>query len=532
MNRADMLRRAGSREEPWDIVIVGGGATGVGIAIDAASRNYDVLLLERSDFGKGTSSRSTKLVHGGVRYLQQGNLPLVFEALRERELLARNAPHLVQNLPFVVPVYDWWEKPYYGVGLKIYDALAGKSSFGPTEILNRSDTLARLPNLRTAGLRGGVLYHDGQFDDARLLITMVRTAANQGATLLNYAEVTGFNRNSDGTIAGVAVHDQESNADFEARARVIINATGPFSDSVRKLADGAAGEMITPSQGIHLVVSGSFLGGTSAIMVPRTTDGRVMFAIPWHEHTVLGTTDTPIASASEEPTAQHREVEFVLQNAARYLQHAPEKRDVLSVFAGIRPLIRSDKSGATAAISRDHQIHTDVSGLVTITGGKWTTYRRMAELCVDQAAKQAGLPARPCITRDLPLHGAATKARVQDSLQQYGSDAPAIVRLSEDDEQLARRLHPALPQIGAEVIWAVRMEMARTVEDVLARRFRVLFLDAQAAVEMAPGVAEIMARELRAGPEWITGELDRFRRVASRYLLDFAADASESSLTR
>jgi glycerol-3-phosphate dehydrogenase len=532
MNRAEMLRRAGARTAPWDIVIVGGGATGVGIAIDAASRNYDVLLLERSDFGKGTSSRSTKLVHGGVRYLQQGNLPLVFEALHEREVLARNAPHLVQNLPFVVPAYDWWEKPYYGLGLKVYDALARESTFGPTEILSRNETLARLPNLRTAGLRGGVLYHDGQFDDARLLITMTSTAADQGATLLNYAEVTGFIRERDSAIGGVTVRDLESGSDFEARAKVVINATGPFSDSLRRLADAAVTEMVTPSQGIHLVVSESFLGGKSAIMVPRTTDGRVMFAIPWHAHTVLGTTDTPIDSTSEEPTAQNREVEFVLQNAARYLQQPPGKRDVLSVFAGIRPLIRSNSSGATAAISRDHQIHTDASGLITITGGKWTTYRRMAELCVDQAAKTANLPARPCVTRNLQLHGAVANGPTDDPLHQYGSDASAVLKLAENDPRLAQRLHPAAPHIGAEVAWAVRMEMARTVEDVLARRFRVLFVDAQTAIEMAPKVAELMAGELGAAANWISAELDRFRRLASRYLLDFAADASESSLTR
>jgi glycerol-3-phosphate dehydrogenase len=518
MTRPEMLQRAGARSEPWDIVVIGGGATGVGIAIDASTRGYDVLLLERSDFGKGTSSRSTKLLHGGVRYLQQGNLPLVFEALRERELLAKNAPHLVEKLGFVVPVYEWWEKPYYGAGLKIYGALAGRNSFGSTEILTRSESLARVPNLRVSGLRGGVLYHDGQFNDTRMLITMTRTAADHGATVLNYSDVTGFVRNGSGRIGGVVIRDLESGSEFQVEAKAVINATGPFCDLVRKLDDPAARQMIAPSQGIHLVVDQSFLAGTSAIMVPRTTDGRVMFAIPWQGHTVLGTTDTPIPAVSEEPAALEREIQFVLENAGRYLTRAPQRSDVLSVFAGIRPLIRSDGNGATAALSRDHQIQTDESGLITITGGKWTTYRRMAELCVDHAVKVLGWPARPCVTRHLKLHGAMASGD-QSSLRQYGSDAPAITELAQSDDRLATRLHPALPYTGAEVLWACRMEMARTIEDVLARRLRALFLNAKAAVEMAPDVATLMGEELGWDGGRRTAELTRFLQTATVYRL-------------
>ncbi len=496
MNRAEMMARLLARTTPWDMVIVGGGATGAGVAVDAASRGYEVLLLEQSDFCKGTSSRSTKLVHGGVRYLEQGNISLVMEALKERGYLRQNAPHLVSDLAFVVPNYDWWEAPFYGVGLKLYNLLAGKYGFGSSQVLSREETLERLPTIKTEGLRGGVVYYDGQFDDSRLLINLMQTAAEQGATVLNYVQVTGFAIGQDGFIDTVFAQDSETGQPLRLGARVVVNATGPFSDSVRRLADPGVKQMIAPSQGIHLVFDRSFLLGETAIMVPHTSDGRVMFAIPWHGHTLVGTTDTPIPEATLEPVAMEQEIQFILDTAAQYLAHAPQRSDVLSVFTGIRPLVKAGDSSNTSALSRDHTIHIDQTGLLTIAGGKWTTYRNMAEDCVNQAATLARLNDQPCITRTLHVHGFYSHPEKFGSLGMYGSDAVKIQDLIRAEPELAEKLHPALPYLAAEVIWAVRVEMARKVEDVLARRLRALFLNAHAAVAMAPRVAELMGREL------------------------------------
>ena len=508
-----MLRRLASHQDTWDLIVIGGGASGAGVAIDAATRGYDVLLLEQSDFGKGTSSRSTKLVHGGVRYLEQGNLSLVMEALKERGLLLQNAPHLVRNLSFVVPSYDWWEAPFYGLGLKLYNLLAGKYGFGASRILSREETLERLPTIKTEGLRGGVIYFDGQFDDSRLLINLVATAAEQSAVLLNYAPAIEITTDPEGIVEGVRFRDLESGEEHYARARVIVNATGPFSDAVRRMAEPFVDPIIAPSQGIHLVFHASFLAGESAIMVPHTSDGRVMFAIPWHGHTVVGTTDTPVAQPSLEPVAMQEEIEFILQTAALYLDKPPARADVLSVFAGIRPLVRGD-AGSTAALSRDHTIRIEQSGLVTVCGGKWTTYRRMAEDCVNQAATLGRLPERPCVTERLNIHGFHSSPEKLGRLRVYGSDAAEIERLGD-----FAPLHPALPYTAAEVIWAARHEMARTVEDVLARRTRALFLNARAAFEMAPQVAEIMARELGHTGEWESTQVRDFRSVCAGFLL-------------
>lgn len=512
MKRAEMYRRLRAQSGPWDLIVVGGGATGAGVAVDAASRGYSVLLLERSDFGKGTSSRSTKLVHGGVRYLEQGNLSLVMEALRERGLLLQNAPHLVRNLAFVVPNYDWWEAPFYGVGLKLYNLLAGKYDFGPSHILSREETLARLPTLRTEGLRGGVVYYDGQFDDSRLLINLMTTAAEQGAVVLNYAEVTGLTKDADGFVNGVQVRDLEDGAEFSLEARTVINATGPFTDELRRAADPASAPMIAPSQGVHLVLDGSFLAGESAIMIPHTSDGRVMFAIPWHGHTLVGTTDTPISESVPEPIAQQQEIDFILDQHRSILAKKPTRADILSVFAGIRPLIREGDSSNTSALSRGHTIRVENSGMITVCGGKWTTYRNMAEDCVNHAATLGHLPDRECVTKHLNIHGFLPNAERMGSLAVYGSDAAAIQDLGHGE-----RLHSALPYTEAEVIWAAREEMARTVEDVLARRTRALFLNSSAAMEMAPRVAAILARELNRDAAWEVGEVGEFRSVAAGF---------------
>ncbi len=519
MKRTEMLQRATNRREPWDIVVIGGGASGVGVAVDAASRGYQVLLLEQHDFGKGTSSRSTKLVHGGVRYLEQGNISLVMEALKERGLLRQNAPHLVHDLAFVVPSYTWWESPFYGFGLKVYNMLSGRYRFGPTTRLSREETLERLPTIKTDGLKGGVVYYDGQFDDSRLLINLVATAAEQSATLLNYVAVTGLRRDADGFISGVVAIDQESGCKFDVGARAVVNATGAFCDHVRRMADPSAAQLIAPSQGIHLVFERSFLPGDSAIMVPHTTDGRVMFAIPWHEHTLVGTTDVAIQNAPLEPQATQQEIDFILETAGRYLERPPTRADILSVFAGIRPLVRAGTGSNTAALSREHTIHIDNSGLLTLTGGKWTTYRNMAEDCVNQAATLGQLEDRPCVTRDLPIHGSHTPTEALGHLAVYGSDAVAIRELKHTDPRLAEPLHPALPYTGAEAIWAARHEMARTVEDVLARRTRALFLNARAAQQMAPRVAELMAQELQRDAAWQRTEVERFQELAQGYLV-------------
>ena len=499
------------------MIVVGGGATGVGVCLDAATRGYGVLLLEQSDFGKGTSSRSTKLVHGGVRYLEQGNISLVMEALRERGLLLRNAPHLVHDRAFVVPNYDWWEAPFYGIGLKVYNLLAGKYGFGTSRILSREETLERLPTINTEGLRGGVVYFDGQFDDSRLLINMAATAWEQGATLLNYAQVTGLTKDAEGFVDGVVARDVESGEPFQAQAEVVINATGPFSDRLRRQADASAAPIIAPSQGIHLVFDRSFLPGDNAIMVPHTSDGRVLFAIPWHGHTLIGTTDTPVDDAPLEPVALEREIDFILATASLYLAHRPARGDILSVFAGIRPLVKSEGGGNTAALSRGHAIHIEKSGLLTVCGGKWTTYRHMAEDCVNQADMLARLPERPCVTEDLRLHGFHAGAAEFGPLRVYGSDAPPIQELMRGQPALAAPLDPALPYTGAEVVWAARHEMARTVEDALARRTRALFLNARAAIRMAPHTAELMAGELDESLAWQASQVESFKEVARNY---------------
>jgi len=518
MNRDSMIDRLRERHDPWDMIVIGGGATGMGIAVDAASRRFDVLLLEQSDFGKGTSSRSTKLVHGGVRYLQQGNISLVMEALKERGLLLQNAPHLVSDLEFVVPNYEWWEAPFYGVGMKVYDVMAGRYRFGRSKNLSVEETVARLPNIERDGLRGGVLYHDGQFDDARLLVNLAQTAFEQGATVVNYARVIGLLKDDRGFTTGVRLIDLEAEEEYEVAARVVINATGPFTDGVRRMDSNTATSVIQPSQGIHITLDRSFLAGDSAIMVPRTPDGRVMFALPWHDHVIVGTTDTPIEDVSLEPKALPEEIDFILETAEPYLVKDPTRGDILSVFAGIRPLKRAVGSESTAHISREHSIDVSASGLVTIAGGKWTTYRNMAEDCVDHAITVGDLADRPCATKSLRIHGHLRDADRFGEFAAYGSDAAAVRSLVESEDRLGEQLHPALPYKAGEVLWSARFEMARTVDDYLSRRSRATFLDARAATEMAPRVARLLADELGRDDSWVAGQVAEFGNIAQGYL--------------
>ncbi|MBC7963978.1 MAG: glycerol-3-phosphate dehydrogenase/oxidase [Steroidobacteraceae bacterium] len=522
--RHELLQQLDDPQRLWDMIVIGGGATGLGTAVDAAARGYRTLLLERLDFASGTSSRSTKLIHGGLRYLRQGNLDLVRESLHERGLLMRNAPHLVHNLSFVVPLHDWWEGPFYGTGLKLYDLLAGRLGLGPSRHLSRAETLKLIPAIEPSGLRGGIIYHDGQFDDARLAVSLARTLQDLGGLPLNYLEVTALEK-SGGLTAGVTARDSENGREYRLRARVVINATGVYSDAIRRLDDPAADGIITPSQGIHLVLERSFLGGESAMMVPHTDDGRVLFAVPWYGRVLLGTTDTPVTSISAEPRPLAEEIEFLLLHAGRYLTRHPQRSDILSVFAGLRPLLKSGGHGETASLPRDHAILVSNSGLVTVTGGKWTTYRRMAQDAVDQAQSVAGLAARPSITGQLHIHG-WQETIVNGPWGVYGSDIGQLAELAGREPDGNELLHPRLPYRVCQVLWSVRHEYARSVGDVLARRTRALLLDSAASMEMAPRVARLMAAELGRDDVWQQRQVNYFLDLARGYLPDYQTKRS------
>jgi glycerol-3-phosphate dehydrogenase len=518
MDRDISIKTIEEIENFWDVIVVGGGATGLGTALEAASRGYSTLLLEQSDFAKGTSSRSTKLAHGGVRYLQQGDVSLVVEALHERGLMMRNAPHLVRNQAFVIPTYDWWNGPFYTVGMKVYDVLAGKLGLGPSKSLSKEETLELIPTIETEGLKGGVIYYDGQFDDARLAVNLAQTCTDNGGTLVNYMKVTGLLK-ADGMVNGVKATDLETGREYDIKARVVINATGVFVDDVLKMDDPEARNIVKPSQGVHIVLDKDFLPGNSAIMVPKTEDGRVLFVVPWNNKAIVGTTDTPVDGTSLEPRALEEEVAFILEHAAKYLSKDPKREDVLSVFAGLRPLVSAGNGKSTAQLSRSHSLLVSVSGLVTITGGKWTTYRKMGEDAVDKAAVIAGLDERQTRTKELRIHGWLKQVDRKDDLFFYGSDAVAIHKLVSQRPEMGEKLHEALPAIKAQVVWAVHHEMARTVEDFLSRRTRSLLLNARASKEMAPEVAAIMARELDKDQDWIDKQLADYNQLADGYLL-------------
>ncbi|MBV7485882.1 glycerol-3-phosphate dehydrogenase/oxidase [Bordetella sp. BOR01] len=510
----------------WDVIVIGGGATGLGTAVDAAARGYRTLLVEADDFAKGTSSKATKLVHGGVRYLAQGNIGLVREALHERGLLNRNAPHLVWPLGFVVPAYGLFDQPFYGIGLKMYDMLAGKLNLSPSRWLSRSETLAQAatvaPSVGGRSLRGGVLYYDGQFDDARLAMALMRTLFDLGGTALNYVRATGLTRNDKGAIDGVVVQDALGDAQYTLRARCVFNATGVWVDSVRRMDDAQAQTMVAPSQGVHLTLPRDFLPGDKAILIPKTDDGRVLFVVPWNGHTIVGTTDTPRNDLPLDPPATRVEVDFILQTAARYLSRKPTRADVTSVWAGLRPLVKATGGeAATKTLSREHTIVVSRAGLLTVTGGKWTTYRKMAQDVVDTAIQHQLLPQAHCRTADLPLHGAshggepdAPPRGTPDSY--YGTDLPALRALPGIEHILVK----SSGLTEAHVRFAARQELARSAEDVLARRNRALFLDSQAAMLAAPEVARILAEELGLDADWQRATVEDFGRTAAHYRLD------------
>lgn len=490
-----MLQQLQQTEE-WDIVIIGGGATGLGAAVDAATRGYKTILIEAYDFGKGTSSRSTKLVHGGVRYLAQGNIKLVLEALRERGYLLKNAPHITSASPFIVPAYSWFDKFFYGIGLKVYSLMADKLSLGKTRWLNKKETLQQLPGISDKNLKGGILYYDGQFDDARLAIDLAVTASQQGATLLNYCKAKALVK-TNGKIKAVVAEDTISKKTYELKAKIVINATGVFTDAVMQMDEPENEMLVLPSQGIHLVVDRKFFPGTNALMIPKTDDGRVLFAVPWHNKVVLGTTDTPVDTISFEPVPLEEEIEFVLHHANRYLVQNIQRSDVRSTFAGLRPLVKQKGAKSTALVSRDHTIIVSKSNLVTITGGKWTTYRKMAEDVVNNAAFAAKLPKKECATKHLAI-----------------GDTNKTISKSGDTF-----LHETFQYTEADIIHFAQHEMAVTVEDVLSRRTRLLLLDAKAAIEAAPAIAKILAAVLNKDEQWINEQVQAFTELASNYKL-------------
>ena len=515
MKRKLAVQRLAEPGTVWDVLVIGGGATGLGVAVDAAARGYRTALVEQSDFAKGTSSRSTKLAHGGVRYLRSGEIGLVRGALRERGLLERNAPHLVHRRAFVIPIYRRLDLPMYGFGLKAYEWLSGRLSFGASRILSVAETRKALPTVKEANLRGGVLYYDGQFDDARLALAIARTAESQGATLANYVRVDGLIK-EQGRVAGAEVIDEESGQHITIRARVVINATGMFTGAIRRMDDPAVKPMLAVSSGVHVTLDRSFLPGEHALMIPETSDGRVLFAVPWQGHVILGTTDEPRQVPELEPPPLESEIQFLIEHAAEYLSKPVTRKDVLSVFTGLRPLVQQDNAAATKSLSRDHVIVVSPDGLVTITGGKWTSYRKMGEDTVDRAAESAGLPPLRSNTISLALYGADSGKPPR--FAQYGRDAAELEKLIAADPALGQKLHPMLEVLAVEIVWAARHEMARNVDDALSRRTRALQLNARAAMEAAPQVARLLARELGHTDDWIAQQVEQFRTLAQTYL--------------
>lgn len=516
MNRQKTIEKL-SQVEEWDILVIGGGATGLGIAVDASKRGFKTLLLEKNDFAKGTSSRSTKLVHGGVRYLAQGNIKLVIEALRERGFLLANAPHLTRVQQFIIPAYSFFNKWFYGIGLFVYDLLSRKLSLGHPALLSKKMVLKKIPLINPKGLKGGVMYTDGQFDDARLAMALALTAKDLGATVLNYFPVTQLIKKNDKVI-GVVAEDEWSDKTYEINAKVVINATGVFADSILDLDDPDSPAMVMPSQGVHLVVDKKFFPGSDALMIPKTKDGRVLFALPWHDRVVIGTTDTPLNIISDEPVALEEEIEFILMHFNEYATCKPTRSDILSVFAGLRPLVKTSNKTSTSLASRDHTILVSTSNLITITGGKWTTYRKMAKDAVNNAAFVAKLPVVKCTTRNLRLHGYTKELQYGDTFSSYGADSTIIYEMIAQQPSLGERVHPHHNYCFAEIVFSVQFEMAVAIEDILARRSRLLLVDANAAIEAAPIVARTMAPLLGEDAVWEQEQVQSFLSLARGYL--------------
>ncbi|MDR2273475.1 MAG: glycerol-3-phosphate dehydrogenase/oxidase [Sphingobacterium sp.] len=518
--RSILIERIKDTSE-WDVIVIGGGASGLGVALDALSRGFKTILLEQVDFAKGTSSKATKLVHGGVRYLAQGDISLVKEALHERGLLQQNAPHLVKNQSFVIPNYTWFDGPFYTIGMKIYDFLAGKLSLGKSIHINKEETLRRISTVRTKGLYGGVVYQDGQFDDSRLAVNVAQTCIQMGGVALNYVRVTDLTKNKAGKVNGVIAQDTDTGEVFTIQGKVIINATGIFVDDILKMDKPEAKQMVRPSQGVHLVFDKSFLPGDDAIMIPKTDDGRVLFLVPWHNRVIAGTTDTPIDEHSLEPVALEQEIDFILKTAGRYLTKQPTRQDALAVFAGLRPLAApTGNSNKTKEISRSHKVIVSDSNLLTLTGGKWTTFRRMGQDTIDKAIKIGCLPKKESMSATQKIYSAIPTTDRSNHMYIYGSDQEAIHALAQENPIWGEKLVEHLEFKKAEVVWAARNELAQTVEDVLSRRVRLLFLDARAAISAAPEVAKILAQELGKDENWQKNQVENFQKVAKNYILN------------
>ena len=520
MKREQYIERLKQDKEEFDFIIIGGGATGIGIALEASTRGYKTVLLERSDFTKSTSSKSTKLVHGGVRYLAQGDIALVREACIERGRLLQNAPHLVKNQPFIIPTFSWFDELMYTVGLTFYDLLAGKYSLGRSMWISKKKTTKHLPTIKEGKITAGVLYHDGQFDDSRLAINALQSASENGAIPINYMPVTGLLKDDKNIVNGVVATDEETGEEFRIFGKAIINATGVFADDILQMDNPEKRKTIKPSQGIHLVLDKSFLPSDSALMIPKTDDGRVLFAVPWQGKIVVGTTDTPIDSPNLEPVALDEEIEFILNTMGKYLTKKPSRSDVLSIFAGLRPLAAPKNGSAkTKEISRSHKIYVSNTHLFTMIGGKWTTFRRMAEDLVSKVESTKKWNKTKSKTKNLKLHGYKTDIDNDNPFNFYGSDSKNISELMRNEPGLNRLISNRLNLYAAQVVWAVREEMARTVEDIISRRVRCLLLDAREAILIAPIVADIMAKELNKDETWQKQQVDSFSKIASKYIL-------------
>lgn len=500
------------KNDTFDLLVIGGGATGSGIAVDAASRGMKVLLVEKNDFAEGTSSRSTKLIHGGVRYLEKAfkhldkeQYSFVKEGLYERGVILKNAPHLTNKIKFVTPLYKWIELPYVFAGLKLYDILSGKMRLGKSRLLLKKETLEKLPIVNNDGLKGGVLYYDGQFNDSRMAVMLVKTAVNYGATVLNHMEVTNLIKENN-LISGVWLKDNISGETYTAKGIAVVNATGAYADFVRKMDSEEAEPVLKVSSGIHIVLDKKFAPTEYGMMIPETEDGRIIFVLPWEGHALVGTTDDP-AVIRDHPNVTENEIEYVLKQIGKYYKNPPEKKDILSAWSGIRPLVKDPDAKTTEEILRNHYIEVSKSKLVTITGGKWTSYRHMAEDVVDRVISEFSLKAGPCITPDLKIAGGENfNSEDYKLLQQkykidydialhlhrsYGSLAEDVIG-STKKEKAFERLDSSHPYIEAEVYYCVKNEMAVHVVDFLIRRIPLGLLDIKAAKYASKRVLEIM----------------------------------------